>query len=422
VATSSAAVATSSAAVATSSATKLMGYSSSSLSSSSTNHNKSLSSLTAYNTNSSDSHSIDIYEDIINLERLNHFESTEILKPTGTQCKQNFYEDVYKKFERSMVMKCLTKVIMSSHYYVLLNCPFYSGSKTAIQFLTNCFVDYGIIAEENSTVIIDDWANTVVETNTKLTLASKWEKTMRQIRQGIMSFQIQNVIAPHPHMFGNSAAIYSQQIFRHCENCQIKTSYAMYHTSYAQDTCREWMSFRRSESKLGIHWEQDDDFIGPFENVVKLRGQLVDFMGGLSIAMSMRGQLPVEAMIAFNELRCLDHNTSKSWMLKVVDYIKKYASVLITAFGDADLMDNGRDIVMQLDDYILRLQMAAMIVPKESVQNIASVAPLQFSDLIVDFNQTILDDNNIKRKVDKNSREFVRELKFDYLSWYHSVS
>lgn len=359
------------------------------------------------------------YDEMINLTRLKEFQSSVITKPTRLQCKKTFYEEVYKKFDNSISMKNVTTLIMSSHYFVLVQCPFYSGVAESLDFLCQCFVDFGILDEDNKSIILKEWANCVVETNSKLTLSGKWDKIMRQIRQGISTFHIQNVLAPHPHLFGNSAANYSHQIYRYFQKSGVKVSTAMFHTKFAQDTCREWMSFERQETPLGIHWKQNERFVGPFENVIALRERLMTFMGRLSIEMAkLRRGISTDARFAFAKLTSIDSNKSKLWMLEVVNFIKTYGPELTAAFEDSYLIDDGNEIVMELDDYILRLQMAGMIIPKESKQDVANVAPLEFSEFIVDFTKK----NKFDKIVDKTSMEFVEDINFEYLAWYHSVS
>jgi hypothetical protein len=239
-----------------------------------------------------------------------------------------------------------------------------------------------------------------------------------------MSVHLQNVLAPHPHIFGNSAAPYSQQIYQYCKKAGMKVSPAMNHTSYGQYDCKEWMSFEKKKSKLGIVWEQNEEFIGPFQNIVQLRGELINFMTRLNMKMIMNNyNISQKLKSAYYELTEFDQNQSKSWMLEIVNFIKNYSSELITEMDDDDdFIDCAKDTVDNLDNYILRLQMAGLIIPKECAQDVVSIAPLQFSDLIVDFTKTIVKENGTKEKIDKESREFVGDLGLDHLSWYHSVS
>jgi hypothetical protein len=90
---------------------------------------------------------------------------------------------------------------------------------------------------------------------------------------------------------------------------------------------------------------------------------------------------------------------------------------------NSELLEDVREIVEQLDDYLLQLHMAGLVIPIDVYQNsMSSLKPFSCSCLIVDFTKQVVDDNGDQILVDKTSLEFVRDLKYDYLAWYHSVS
>jgi hypothetical protein len=143
----------------------------------------------------------------------------------------------------------------------------------------------------------------------------------------------------------------------------------------------------------------------------------------ISVAMTLVRSPESIATNEFLELIKLDHRKDKSWLRQVVKYINTYSFDLEGQLGNkySELFDNSREIVSQLDDYILQLQMAGMVVPNDSISNIMSLVPVKFSSMIVEFTKNGVNDIGEQVQIDKTSVEFVRELKFDYLAWYHSV-
>jgi hypothetical protein len=279
-----------------------------------------------------------------------------------------------------------------------------------------------VIDAVNKKKLMSIWCKMTVDS---VTLFSKYDRMLRRIRQNIVKFQLQQILAPHPHIFGYSPAPYSQQIYNSCISSGIIVTDKMYNTCYVQNVCYEWMSFKKEENNECQLWSRIDSFTGPFENVVSLRNKLVNYIMRLSIAIENVNDPSTPAVIAYRELANLDHRTDKSWVRNAVKYINKYSFQLQSQMHNSfsDLFDEARDVVDSFDDYLLQLHMTGLVIPNEKCNHsMSSLVPVLFTNLIVDFTKSSLNESGEETFIDKTSQEFIRDLKYDYLAWYHSVS
>ena len=386
-----------------------------------------LQSDTSYSLSSTDSELSSIaqnpYDTMIQIDKLDILRTSKIRKRAEeSKSSIRFYMKIQTMFEGSKNMSLLTSFILNCHRYILLECAFDSSAFCMLCCLFDILQKNEVIDGVNKKKLMSIWTKTTVD---GVTLFSKWDRMLRHIRQNIVRFQLQQILSPHPHIFGHSPAPYSQQIYKSCISSRIEVSDKMYNTCYVQKECYEWMSFKKEVNDECHQWSQIDLFTGPFENVVTLRNKLVNYIMRLSIAIENVNDPSTPAAIAYRELAHLDHRTDRSWVQNAVKYINKYSFDLQSQLHDSisDLFDEAREVVDSFDDYLLQLHMAGLVIPNEQCNHsMSSLLPLLFTDLIVDFNKSSLNENGEETFITKTSQEFIRDLKYDYLAWYHSVN
>jgi hypothetical protein len=335
----------------------------------------------------------------ISLQLLFDFELT-LPRKTAHTFQKKFYETIHSHFQEVNYVD-LTRVIMSTHFYLLLKYPFNSSYDFLLNELANELHDKNIIS---TTDVFRRWKMCRIGEDT---LDKKWNKLFREIRNNLCSYFINSILNPTSHLLHHSDVCFHSYITYICDRNSEE-----FIPTIGADMYTSWMSFTHDNSEANKE-------IGPMETLVKYV-KLFHSEFEIIMSTSLVIKIPNITDILKTTIPTVE---DFNWLNAAINLLMTIIVPALTEMDDED-NDSVNELVQRIIklseivkcNHSLMLTLTGFIVPIDKKDKVSLPIPLsKLYGVLVPF--------EFSGKFGRNVRQqFLYQTRFEYLTWFHIVS